>query len=93
MISHDAQPKLVDTWWLPFTIWNKKHVGFTFAYKGDQYLIYEGLQPLANQIAQDARLKIADASLMFKIRMRQAVDVSMFCLWQQLILKKKIMSY
>jgi len=79
-------------WWRSFSQWGWEHVAFSFAYKGDQYLLYECLQPIATQIAQDARPKIIDAQLTLIVGMGQGAYLSCFWLWREPIHPKKIMT-
>jgi hypothetical protein len=52
-----------------FSKWGRKHAPIPSFYQGDQCFIYDCLQPITTQIAQDARPKIVGALLVliFKI--------------------------
>jgi len=47
--------------WSSMSEWGRQHVARLFAYRANQYCIYESSQPIATQITNDARPKIVDA--------------------------------
>jgi len=57
--------------WRSYWEWGRERVALSFAYKSSQYHIYEWPQPMATQINNDARLKIAEAPLTLIFSMGQ----------------------
>ena len=51
-----------------FSGWFRKGAGIIFDLKGFQYLVYEWLQPITTQVAQDAQPKNIDSPLMLIFR-------------------------
>jgi len=67
--------------WRWFSRRGRESVASAFAYKGDQYLSYDSLQPMPTLISQDARPKIVDAPLTRISRMGRGAFV--YRVWSQ----------
>jgi len=60
-----------------------EHVAFSFSYKGSQYFVFDCLQPVATQIAQDTQPTIVDAPLKLISKMGQGGYRGLSCLYRQ----------
>jgi len=66
--------------WRSYWEWGRERVALSFAYKSSQYHIYEWPQPMATQVNNDARLKIAEAPLTLIFSMGQGACGSLLYL-------------
>jgi hypothetical protein len=58
----------------------RKHIAFSFAYKGNLYIMYECLRPIATQSNHAAKLIIVDILLTLILRMGRGVCHFIFCI-------------
>jgi hypothetical protein len=72
--------------WHSFSWWGREHFTVSFAYRGNQYNVYDYMQPVTPQIIQDTWPRIIEALWMLILVMGQGAFNFLFCLSRQPIL-------
>jgi len=73
--------------WCSFSWSGREHFTFPFAYKGSQYFVYDYVQPIAPQIANDTWPRIVNPPLTLIFMMGQIAFHFLFCQERQPILR------